>query len=74
MSKILESILHNFIDCNDKTDNYQFFLLNCFMYLCFKQTNYRVVNETYDAETETRPRLRSDETETLELRFGHCEI
>jgi len=24
----------------------------------------RVVNETYDAETETRPRLRSDETET----------
>ena len=26
----------------------------------------RVVNETYDAETEMRPRLRSDETETLE--------
>jgi len=32
--------------------------------VCLKGPHGRVVNETYDAETETRPRLRSDETET----------
>jgi len=30
----------------------------------------RVVNETYDAETETRPRLLSDETETRPRRWS----
>jgi len=42
MSKILETVLYNFIECNDKTDNYQFgFRKNHSIALCthvFKQT------------------------------------